>query len=74
MAEDRRPPKCECQPDTWQLSRPIPPVCASYAAPHKKSGRSHCTDCGHDPECHGLVRSPARRASHRMAIEILRTS
>lgn len=73
MSVDRRPARCQCVPDTWPTRVPIPLVCDAYVAP-KTNGRSHCKTCGHDVECHGLTRSPARRGSHRMAIEIVRPS
>jgi len=70
---DRRPPRCQCQQDTWPTARAIPPVCGAYGQP-KSTGRCHCTKCGHDPECHGIARSINRRASHRQTIEIVAES
>lgn len=71
---DRRPIGCACIQETWPSVREIPPVCRVYDAPHKKSGKTHCRDCGHDVECHdgAVPRNPYFR--RRMHVEILRTS
>jgi hypothetical protein len=69
LEPDRRPDRCQCHAHTWPVTRPIPPVCRTYVQP-RMNGRCHCSTCSHDPECHGVVRSPSRRGSKRQAITL----